>query len=126
MKERTEVRTLKKGKYVIIDDEVCIIANISTSKPGKHGSAKARIDAFGLFDRRRRSIVQPVSAKMDVPIVEKKMGQVLSISNDTIQIMDMENYSTFELKIPEEGIDKLEVGRGITFIQYEDRYKILI
>ena len=63
MKEQVEVRELKEGRYVIIDDEPCIIKAISHSKPGKHGSAKARVDAIGIFDGQKRSVVNPVTAK---------------------------------------------------------------
>ncbi|MGA7076452.1 MAG: translation initiation factor IF-5A, partial [Halobacteriota archaeon] len=66
MKEQTEIRTLKVGRYIIIDDEPSTIVSLATSKPGKHGSAKARIDAIGVFDGQKRSIVQPVSAKVYV------------------------------------------------------------
>ena len=116
MKEQTEVRNLKEGRYVIIDDEVCAIKAISKSKPGKHGSAKARVDTIGLFDGQKRSIVQPVSAKIFVPIVERKTAQVLSIAGDVVQLMDMADYSTFELPIPDEFRDRVVEGKDITYI----------
>lgn len=117
MKEQTEVRTLKEGRYVIIDDEPCIIKSISHSKPGKHGSAKARIDAIGIFDNQKRSIISPVTAKIYVPIVERRNGQVLSISNGVAQIMDLEDYSNFEMSIPPELADKIEEGKEVTYLK---------
>ncbi|MBC7114622.1 MAG: translation initiation factor [Archaeoglobi archaeon] len=124
MKEQVEVRTLKEGGYVLIDDEPCTIISISTSKPGKHGAAKARIDAIGIFDNQKRSIVQPVTAKIYVPIVERKTAQVISISGDTVQLMDLSDYSTFELPIPEEYKGSIEVGKEIQYLEYEGRRKI--
>ena len=93
MKEQTEVGKLKEGRYVVVDDEPCKIQGISISKPGKHGAAKARIDVVGIFDGVKRSIVQPVSAKTYVPIVERKSGQVISISGTTASLMDMKEYT---------------------------------
>ncbi|MDK2892959.1 translation initiation factor IF-5A [Methanohalophilus sp.] len=116
MKQQVEVKELKEGKYVIIDDEPCVIKSISKSKPGKHGSAKARIDAIGLFDNQKRSIVSSVSSKIYVPIVERKTAQVLSISGDVAQLMDMGDYSTFELKIPDEYKDRVKEGEDISYI----------
>ena len=84
MKEQTEVRTLKKGRYVMIDSEPCTIMNISTSKPGKHGGAKARMSAVGIFDNQRRIIVKPADARIDVPIIEKKAYQVIAIIGDNV------------------------------------------
>ncbi|RJS76597.1 translation initiation factor IF-5A [Methanophagales archaeon] len=126
MKELAEVRTLKEGKYVVLDDEPCTITSITTSKPGKHGAAKARIEGIGVFDSQKRTAIQPVTAKLYVPVIERRSGQVLSVSGDIAQIMDMEDYSTIEIKIPEElkGKGRIESGKEIPFLHYEDKYKI--
>jgi translation initiation factor 5A len=126
MKELTEVRMLKEGKYVNLDDEPCTIMNMTHSKPGKHGAAKARIEAMGVFDSQKRSAVQPVTAKIYVPIIERRSGQVLSVTEDTVQVMDLEDYSTVEIKIPEDlkGTAKIEPGKEIPFLHYEGKYKL--
>ncbi|HIH44601.1 MAG TPA: translation initiation factor IF-5A [Candidatus Methanoperedenaceae archaeon] len=124
MKEQTEVRTLKEGHYVIIDDEPCIIKSIAHSKPGKHGAAKARIDAIGIFDNQKRSMVGPVTDKIYVPIVERKSGQVLSVASDVAQIMDMGDYSTLELKIPPELKDRIVAGKEISYLVSMGKMKI--
>ncbi len=61
--------------YVMIDDAACKIDAYSTAKPGKHGSAKARVEASGVFDGKKRSFSQPVDAKVWVPIIERKQGR---------------------------------------------------
>jgi len=124
MKEQTEVRNLREGRYVIIDDEVCAIKGITKSKPGKHGAAKARIDTIGLFDGQKRSLVQPVGAKIFVPIVERKIAQVLSIAGNIAQLMDMEDYSTFELTIPDNLMDRVVEGKEIQYITALGKIKI--
>ncbi len=126
MKELTEARALKEGRYVLIDEEPCTIVNITTSKPGKHGAAKARIEGIGVFDSQKRTAVQPVTAKLYVPVIERRSGQVLSISGDMAQIMDMGDYSTIEIEIPGElkGKEKVEPGKEMSFLHYEGKYKI--
>jgi len=126
MKELTEARTLKEGRYVLIDEEPCTIVNITTSKPGKHGAAKARIEGIGVFDSQKRTAVQPVTAKLYVPVIERRSGQVLSVSGDMAQIMDMGDYSTVEIEIPGElkGKGKVEPGKEMPFLHYEGKYKI--
>lgn len=124
MKEQVEVRTLKEGKYVLIDEEPCVIKSISHAKTGKHGSAKARIDAIGIFDGTKRSIVQPVTDKTYVPIVDRKNGQVLAVKGDVCQVMDMADYTTLELKIPEELKDKIEAGKEISYLMSMGKMKI--
>ena len=122
MKTVAEVRTLKVGGYIIVDDEPCKILSITTSKPGKHGEAKARIDAMGLFDNQKRSIVHPVKHKVGVPMIDKRTAQVLSIAGSTAQLMDMATYETFELPLPEDMT--LEPGKEIQYMEALGRRKI--
>jgi translation initiation factor 5A len=124
MKQQTEIKTLKEGKFVIIDDEPCTIVSVQHSKPGKHGAAKARVDAIGLFDGQKRSIVNPVDAKIYVPLVERKSAQVLSIAGNVAQVMDTTDYSTFELPIPEELMNKVKQGEEIQYISAMGKMKI--
>ncbi|HOB17550.1 MAG TPA: translation initiation factor IF-5A [Candidatus Methanoculleus thermohydrogenotrophicum] len=116
MKEQTEVGKLKEGRYVIVDDEPCRIVSIAVSKPGKHGAAKSRIECVGIFDGVKRSIVQPVSAKIYVPIVERKIAQVISIAGTNVQFMDIKDFEMFELNLTEEQVSDLEPGREIAYI----------
>ncbi len=124
MKEQVEVKTLKEGRYVIIDDEPCVIKGLSKSKPGKHGSAKANIDAIGIFDNRKRSIVQPVSAKVYIPMVDRRNGQVLSVSGNIVQLMDMSDYSTIELTATDDDLGKIEEGKEVMFLTAMGKSKL--
>lgn len=124
MKEQTEIGKIKEGRYIVVDDEPCRVVGIATSKPGKHGAAKARIDAVGIFDGVKRSIVSPVSAKTYVPIVERKSGQVISIAGDIAQLMDMKDYSNFEITIPDDKKGQVEVGKEIMYIESMGKRKL--
>ena len=110
---------------MIIDDEPCKIVSITTSKPGKHGEAKARIEAIGVFDNQKRSVVFPVRHKVAVPIIDKRQAQVISIHGNKAQLMDMETYETFEMDIPDEFADKMQEGKEIEYIQALGRKKIM-
>ncbi|MCD6512111.1 MAG: translation initiation factor IF-5A [Thermoplasmata archaeon] len=124
MKEVAEVRELKENRYMIIDNEPCKIISISVSKPGKHGEAKARIDAIGVFDGQKRSVVYPVRHKVQIPVIDKRTAQVVAIMGDKVQLMDMETFETFEMDIPEEFKDKLKEGEEIQYLQAMGKRKI--
>jgi translation initiation factor 5A len=121
-REQTEVRELDEGSYVMIEDTPCKINSYSTAKPGKHGSAKARIDAKGVFDEKKRSLSQPVDAKVWVPIINRKQGQVVSTDGNDAQVMDLDTYDTFTMLVPED-ID-LQPDDEIEYLQYEEQRKI--
>lgn len=125
MKELSEVRLLRVNRYVIIDDEPCKIMSMSTSKPGKHGEAKARIEAIGVFDGQKRSIVHPVKHKVHVPMIDKRNAQVLALIGDSaVQLMDLDTYETFEMPIPDEFKGQLEPGKEIQYLEALGRKKI--
>ena len=124
MKQLAEVRTLKVNRYMIIDEEPCKIVSISTSKPGKHGEAKARIEAIGVFDGQKRSVVHPVKHKVHVPLIDKRNAQVVAIMGENVQLMDLETYETFEMPIPEEYKGQLQPGNEISYLEALGRKKI--
>jgi translation initiation factor 5A len=124
MKELAEVRTLKVNRYVIINDEPCRIVSLSTSKPGKHGEAKARIEAIGVFDGQKRSIVHPVKHKVHVPMIDKRSAQILALMGNIVQLMDLETYETFEMPIPDEFKGQLKPGKEIQYLQALGKKKI--
>jgi translation initiation factor 5A len=113
MSRPVEVGALKIGSYVIVEGEPCRIVDISKSKPGKHGAAKARVVTIGVFDGVKRSFVKPVDAKVDMPMIEKKTGQVIATLPSAVQIMDLETYEIFEAPFPEEAELKSRLNDGI-------------
>ena len=116
-KTTSVIKSLKKDSLILIDDVPCRVESVSSGKSGKHGASKTRIEGIGLFDGRRRSIVKPSSDKVDVPIINKKKAQVLAISGDRAQLMDLSDYSMFELDVPEELRGKLNSGEEINYYE---------
>ncbi len=110
-------KDLKEGKFILIDNEPCKIVEMDVSAPGKHGSAKVRIVAIGLFDNQKRTLVKPSGSDVDVPIITKKRAQVVSITGDNAQLMDMDTYETYELPIPQELKDKIKAGQEVEVLE---------
>jgi len=113
MSKPVDVGSLRVGGYMIVDGEPCRIVDITKSKPGKHGSAKARIVAIGIFDGVKRSIVKPVDANAEVPILDKRMGQIYAVTPSGVQIMDLETYEYLDAPYPEEEELKAKLVAGV-------------
>jgi translation initiation factor 5A len=111
------IKDLKPNGFVLIDNEPCRVERVDVSKSGKHGAAKARVEAIGLFDGKRHSIVKPADEVVEVPIVERKKAQVLAIIGGKAQIMDLNDFSVFELDIPEEVKEKVKTGEEIDYFE---------
>lgn len=111
------IKELKPNGFVLIDDTPCRVERVDVSKSGKHGAAKARVDAIGLLDGKRHSIVKPADDTIDVPIVTKKRAQVLAIVENKVQIMDLTDFSVFELDIPEERREVIKPGEEVDYFE---------
>ncbi|MBI2573332.1 translation initiation factor IF-5A [Candidatus Woesearchaeota archaeon] len=114
-KKLVSVGTLKKGDTLIIDNAPCKITDTATSRPGKHGHAKVNLMAVGLLDGKKRNAVMPGHDKVEVPIVEKKTAQILSVAGKIANVMDMETYETFEMEIPEELDGQVKEGVEVLY-----------
>jgi len=125
-----EAGSIKVGRFIVIDDEPCRVVSIEKSKSGKHGHAKARIVAIGIFDNVKRSIVLPTNAKVNTPVIDKRTAQVNYITDATppmLGLMDMETYESFEMPMPEEGTfeGKIEQGAQVEYWVVMGRRKLI-
>ncbi|MCL1811166.1 MAG: translation initiation factor IF-5A [Methanomassiliicoccaceae archaeon] len=125
MWEMKEIRELKVGRYVNIDESPCKIISISTSKPGKHGSAKANIEAADIFTGAKKSINAPVSTKVQVPQIDKRKGQIVSIQGNEVQIMDLETFETFSMAVNDDCESDIVAGGEVLYIVAMGRNKLL-
>ncbi len=101
-KKIVTVGSLKEGNLIILEDAACKVVDVKVSKPGKHGHAKVNLTAVGMLDGKKRNVVMPGHDNVEVPIVDKRSAQVLSINGEMATVMDAETFETFDLKIPEE------------------------
>lgn len=108
---------LKKGKYVLIDDHPCRIVSVDKSKPGKHGAAKVSVVAVSLFDDSKHSLSKSSDADCEIPIIERKSGQIVNVSGNTATLMDTVSYETFDVQVSEEMMKEVEVGKEIQYMQ---------
>jgi translation initiation factor 5A len=119
---RVEIRTLKVGRYVAIEDSAYKILSISKSKPGKHGSAKARLELENLFTRQKRSHVGTVTDTIQVPVLEKGSAIITHLQGEEVHAMDSKTFAS--LILPIDTSMKLDPGGEIQWVEAMGRYKI--
>ena len=112
-----DASSMKLGGYMIIDGEAYTIKSLDISKTGKHGHAKVRLEAISILGGKKKVMVVPGHERFEVPMIEKRKAQVLSIMEEKASLMDAENFESFELNIPEEL--KNDIKEGIT-VEYWD------
>ncbi|MEM0201742.1 MAG: translation initiation factor IF-5A [Candidatus Micrarchaeaceae archaeon] len=118
------MKSIKVGRYIIIDGIPCKVVNIDVSSPGKHGSAKMRITAIGIFDGQKKTLLKPSDGETEVPVITKKKAQIVSIEGNNAQVMDLETYQVDTLPIPEELQGKLKAGEEVELIEAMGRHAL--
>ncbi len=100
MSRPAELGSVKEGSYIIIDGEPCKVVSREHFKPGKHGSAKVRLVAISLFTGSKKSYVSPAESRVDIPMIDKRSGQVTSSMDNMVQIMDLATFEVLETPKP--------------------------
>merc|ERR1711870_73300 len=93
---------IRKGSHVMIKGHPCKVAEVSTSKTGKHGHAKAHIVAIDIFTGKKLEDLCPTSHNLDVPFVKKVEYQVLSTDDDTgeVSLLQEDGSTKDDLNLP--------------------------
>ena len=112
---------LKIGTNILIDGEPYTVSKIDLSKTGKHGAMKCRIEAKGMIKDSKKVLVCPGHEKFEVPMVDKRKGQILSMTDTKISIMDLESFETIDLDCPEEIKNELSENSSVEYWDIEGR-----
>ena len=118
-----EIRTLKVGRYCCVDDKAYKINSISKSKPGKHGSAKARLELVDIFTGQKISHVGSVTDSIHVPLIEKGTAMVTHIEGVEVHAMNMRDHSMMILPLEDEM--EIDAGKEIMWMEALGLYKII-
>lgn len=117
-------KDLREGRYLLIEDIPCRIVEIEKSKSGKHGAAKMRITGMGIFDGQKKTMLTPGDADVEVPLVERKNAQIISVSGNTVQVMDSQTYETYDLEVSAEQLVDAAAGKEAEILESMGRKKL--
>ena len=114
--EATEMRV---GTYIMIDGGAYQVKKMDISKTGKHGHAKVRYEAVSVITGKKKVQVVPGHDKFEVPMIDKRKAQVLSISGEHANLMDSESFENLDLQISGELKEQISEGDTIEYWNVE-------
>ena len=117
--------TAKPGTTILWEGVPCVVRGNEMSKTGKHGSMKCRMEIVGIFDDKKRIVLCPGDDKLEVPLIEKRRGQVLSVTGDKASVMDLESFETLEIAFMPEIKDELAAEKQIEYWDVEGQKVIM-
>jgi len=118
-------KEIKVGKYLIIDGVPCRVVDLDISKSGKHGAAKMRITGIGVFNGEKKVMLTPGDGDVEIPMIGRKDAQVVSVSGDSLHLMDTQTYEIFELPIPPDLEGTPEPGKTAEILEAMGKRKVI-
>ncbi len=115
----------KSGTTIIIEGSACTVRSNDISKTGKHGASKCRIEAIEIFSEKKKVIAVPGHERFEVPMVEKRKAQVLSVGENNASVMDLENYETIDVPFSESVKDKIAPEKQVEYWNIEGKKSIM-
>jgi translation initiation factor 5A len=113
--DATEMRI---GTFILLDSVAHQVKKMDISKTGKHGHAKVRYEATSIMTGKKKVAVVPGHDKFEIPMIDKRNAQVLSVAGSTASLMDSENFENFDLPIPE-SVDGVNEGGSVEYWDVE-------
>merc|ERR1740138_950444 len=88
---------------LMIKGHPCKCAEVSTSKTGKHGHAKAHIVAIDIFTGKKMEDLCPCSHNLEVPFVKRTEYQLLTADKDSgeVSLLLESGETKDDLNLPE-------------------------
>jgi translation initiation factor 5A len=113
--DATEMRL---NTFLLLDGVAHQVKKMDVSKTGKHGHAKVRFEATNVFTGKKKVAVVPGHDKFEVPHIDKRSAQVLSVHGNMASLMDGESFENLDLEIGE-GVEGVIEGGNVEYWDIE-------
>jgi len=117
----------KPGSTILVEGHACVVKGNDISKTGKHGASKCRIECIGVLDDKKRIVAVPGSERFEVPLIEKKKAQVLSINSagDMASVMDLETFENFDIPVMQEARGTFNPEDQVEYMIVDEKIKVI-
>ena len=109
----------RPGNTIMIEGQPYVVRSNDISKSGKHGASKCRIEALSLTGGKKKVLACPGHERFDVPNVDKRKAQVLTVTEGRASVMDLETYETIDMDYDEDIKDQIAVDLTVEYWDIE-------
>ena len=116
---------LKRGSYFIHNGKPVQVTRRELVAYGTHSHSKLKFFIKGLTEKGEKTVNMHHTDRVEIVEIIKKVGQVVSKTDDKVQIMDNVSYETLDGTAPVELLNELNEGDLVTFVDYNGDIQIL-
>ena len=123
--EKTDSNRLKPGSTVMIKGNPCRVTDVTTAKPGKHGSAKVILKGKDVLTQKVYECTYHAGDMVDAPIIKRNEFTLLNIDDDALELLDGNGEVKSDVNLPTADHLK-EIASKIKEIFDEGKYECLV
>lgn len=120
-----EASELERGKYFIWNNEPVRVVRKELVAYGTHSHTKLKLYVQGLKTKGEKVVTLGHNDKVEILDIIRKIGQVISKTNNKVQVMDAISYETLDAEADEELLNQIKEGDQVTFVDYAGAAQIL-
>jgi len=102
MCEKTDTNRLKNGSLIMIKGNPCKVTDVTTAKPGKHGSAKVILKGKDILTAKIYECTFHAGDMVDAPIVKRIEYTLLNIDDTTLELLDANGQLKSDVNLPDD------------------------
>ena len=102
MCDKVESNRLKNGSLVMIKGNPCKVTEVSTAKPGKHGSAKVILKGRDILTSKVYECTFHSGDMVDAPIVKRIEYTLLNIEDEQLSLLDSAGEMKEDINFPDD------------------------
>jgi len=110
---------LEKGKFFEYKGEVLQVQRRSLVNCGTHSHTKLVFTVCDINGKREREITMGHNEKVDMIDITKKKANVISKSENGLQIMDNVSYETLDATAEPDVLASIKEGEEIIYVEYK-------
>lgn len=100
--EKVESQRLKNGSLVMMKGNPCKVTEVTTAKPGKHGSAKVICKGKDILTGKVYECTFHSGDMVDAPRTSRDEYTLLNIDDNTLELLTKEGEVKSDVNIPED------------------------
>jgi translation initiation factor 5A len=101
MCEKVDSNRLKNGSLVMMKGNPCKVTDVSTAKPGKHGSAKVITKGKDILTAKVYECTFHAGDMVDAPIVKRTEYTLLNIDDQVLELLDPNGEVKSDVNLPD-------------------------
>jgi translation initiation factor 5A len=121
----TNAEEIDRGMFILVNKEIFKVIRKEVIAVGTHSHSKTKLVCQNISGGGERFFTYSHKDRVEVPDIENRVGQVISVGEGSMSVMDLKNYETLEVGAGRDLLAEASEGKTVFFFTYNGTSKAL-